>query len=148
MAPVITTAMNRKGKFINIAVLGFYLFYALLPLLYSTESAYAEEQADYAQSSHSTVQRSILEQKLLLVADEDNAEDASGCAQILLKKKRAIAPSFKELVPKLFPLLTKFCDLHPDDVKPSFAPLQISDQTPSCPKGFQRYHSGIAPPSA
>jgi hypothetical protein len=136
--------MYRRGKLIHILVLSVYLFYALLPLLYSTRSA--EERANYAYAALPTVQRSILGQRQLLVpVEEQDAHDSS--AQVLLKKKRAIAPSFKQIIAKLFPHFAKFPAFEPS-FKISLVPLQIPDNTPHCPNGFPYYHSGISPPPA
>jgi hypothetical protein len=139
--------MNKSGKFINILVLSIYLFSAFLPLLYSTRSANAEE--DYAYASLSTVRRSIIEQNLWLVpSDEQNADSSSDpAAHILLKKKRAIAPSFKEIVSKLLAQYANFPGFDPS-FKISCVLLQIPDNALSCPNGFSYYHSGISPPSA
>ncbi len=142
------SAMNRRVKFINVLVLGFYFSYAFLPLLYSTRSAQAEDWADDTYASLSTVQRSILEQSLLFVSSEEQGEHSSASSShILLKKKRAIAPSFKQIIAKIIPQLAKFSDFEPS-FKISLVPLQIPDDTPNCPNGFPYYHSGISPPSA
>lgn len=137
--------MNNKGKLINILVLSIYLSSALLPLLYSTKSANAEE--DHAYASHSTVRRSIIEQNLWLVpSDEQNSDSSSApAAHILLKKKRAIAPSFKEFVPRLFLQYANFPDFDPS-FKISYALMQIPSNALNCPNGFSYYHSGMSPP--
>lgn len=143
------STMNRKGKFINFLVLSFYLFYALLPLLYSTGSAQTEDWPDHAYASLSHVQRPVLEQNLLLVpAEEQDADDSSAdAAHVLLKKKRAIAPSFKQIIAKIFPQVAKFSDFEPSS-KIALSPVQTPDDSPNCPNGFPYYHSGISPPSA
>lgn len=138
-------AMNKTGKLINILVLSIYLSSALLPLLYSTKSANADE--DHAYPSHSTVLRSIIEQNLWLVpSDEQNADSSSAPdAHILLKKKRAIAPSFKEIVPRLFLHYANFPDFDPS-LKISYVLMQIPSNALNCPNGFSYYHSGMSPP--
>jgi hypothetical protein len=135
--------MNKKGKFIYSAVLCIYLLYALLPLLYSTRSENAKDPADYAYISLSAVQRT--KQNLLLLPAE--VPSSASDADVLLKKKRAIAPSFKDTVAKLFPQYVRFSHFEPS-FKISFVPLQIPDHTLSCPEGFPYYHSGTSPPSA
>ncbi len=124
------SAMNRRVKFINVLVLGFYFSYAFLPLLYSTRSAQAEAWADDTYASLSTVQRSILEQSLLFVSSEEQGEHSStSSSHILLKKKRAIAPSFKEIVPKLFSHYANFSGFDPS-FKISCVLLQIPETVP------------------
>jgi len=142
------TTMNKRGKFINILVLSIYIFYATFPLLYATSGANAEE-ADYAYASPSTVQRSILEQNLLLVSSGEQDVDSplDPAAHILLKKKRAIATSFKEIVPKLISQFVKFSDFEPS-FQIAFVFMHIPFDTLNCPNGFTYYHSGISPPSA
>lgn len=142
------TTMITRGKFINILVLSIYIFHVLFPLLYSTGSANAEA-ADYAYASPSTVQRSILEQNLLLVTsgEQDSDSPSAPAAHILLKKKRAIAPSSKEIVPKLILQFAKFTDFEPS-LKIAVVFQQIPFDTLNCPNGFPYYHSGISPPSA
>jgi hypothetical protein len=140
--------MNKRGKFTNILVLSIYIFYSLFPLLYATRAANAEE-ADYAYASPSTVQRSMLEQNLLLVpsGEQDSDSPSAPAAHILLKKKRAIAPSFKEIVPKLILQFAKFTDFEPS-LKIAFVFQQVPFDTLTCPNGFPYYHSGKSPPSA
>lgn len=141
-------AMNRRGKYINILVLGFYLFYALLPLLYSAGSEQAEDRAN-ASASLSPVQQSIFERTLLLVPaeDQDTHDSSAARSRILLKKKRAIPPSAKEIVAKLLPQqYAKFYGFELS-FKISPAPPSIAG-TRKSPNGFRFYHSGISPPSA
>ena len=142
------TTMITRGKFINILVLSIYIFHVLFPLLYSTRGANAEE-ADYAFASPVTVQRSILEQNLLLVSsgELDIDSPSTPAAQILLKKKRALASSFKEMVTKLISQFTKLSDFEPS-LKIAFVFLQSPFDNLNCPNGFPYYHSGISPPSA
>ncbi len=139
--------MNRRDKFINVLVLSFYLFYALLPLLYSTRSAQQETLSDHNYTSLTHVQLQVLEQNLRFVPAEDQDADDSSAGHVLLKKKRAIAPSFKDIIEKLFPHYAKFSDFE-SSFKISIVPLQIPDDTSNCPNGFPYYHSGISPPSA
>jgi len=128
-------------------VLSVYLFSALLPLLYSTKSANAEEA--YAYAPLATVQRSIREQKLWLIPSDEQSSDSASTpgAQILLKKKRAITPSFKEIVPKLFPQDAGFPNFDPS-FKLSCVFLHVPDNALNSPNGFSYYHSGVSPPSA
>jgi len=140
--------MDKRGKFINSLVLCVYLFYTLFPLFYSVRGTNAEG-GGYVNPSSSTVQRSIAGKDLLLVPSGERDLDGSSAPveQILLKKKRALAPSFKEIVPKLF---TQYVNL--PDFDPSFkiasGLMQIPVSAQNCQNGFSYYHSGISPPSA
>jgi hypothetical protein len=134
-------------KLTNVVVLTFYLLYALLPLMYSTGSVNAGAWADGASASVSADHRSILDQDMHLVAREGQSEHSSDpFGHILLKKKRAIAPSFKEIVTKLFPQYAG--SAYPEHAfKLSFVLEQMSEDSPHSPCGFLFLHSGVSPPS-
>jgi hypothetical protein len=140
--------MNMRGKFIRLTVLGIYLLYALLPLLYATRSANAVETA-YASPPPSTAGRSIVDKDLLLVpsGDQDPDGPASSAEHVLLKKKRALAPSFNELLPKLISQYAKFSDCEPPCAI-FYLLLRSPDNPLNSPTGFAYYHSGVSPPSA
>lgn len=140
-------SMSRKTNNLTLVVLGFYLFYALLPLLYST-SMNAGGCPGSAYSGLHASEQAVLDQELQLVPAHESTADPSGsAAQILLKKKRAIAPSSKEMAVKLFSLFAAFAHVDPT-VKASFISVPAAHPAVTCPNGFQRYHSGASPPVA
>jgi hypothetical protein len=143
--------MKRKFTSINILVLGFYLFYALSPLMYSIESAQAADQSENQTCASFTDYRSraVDDRNLLLVTahEEDGDSTSVPVSRVLLKKKKAVSASFKSIIGRLSLCYVKFFEYVPSsDI--ANGSTRISDECPICPRGFQRYHSGISPPSA
>lgn len=143
--------MKKKITIINILVLGFYLFHALSPLLYIVENAQAEEglwgnQQDFILADYRSL---AAEQNLLLKPSpgEEENPSSSPASRVLLKKKRALPASFKNIIEKLSLRYAKLFECEP----PSEIALDIENiagDNPNCPNGFQFYHSGTSPPSA
>lgn len=137
--------MNRRIKSLNLVVLAFYLLYALLPLLYSTGSVHAETASTGSAYQSVTVRDvSVPEQDLLPGVLEDQGGSS---AHILLKKKRAISPSFNKIAATSalqYAQYAHFKFLSTTAVVPSKMP----DGSPDCPDGFSYYHSGASPPAA
>jgi hypothetical protein len=135
----------RAKNFVNIVMIVFYLFYALLPLLYTAESGILEEHAGNAythQASDLRATDSII-QFLVPPEEQDNSEASTG-PDFLLKKKRTIAPSLKDALTESFPSLVKNSDFEAL-FKTPFASLE-TDNTLNCLDVFVYYHSGISPP--
>jgi hypothetical protein len=138
--------MNKNNKFINVAALVFYLFYAILPLLYTTESVIADENLFVGHAFEAPSPHADSTQGWLLVSagQQDDHEESTG-ADILLRKKRAIAPS-KDALEKLLPRFIAYTDLE-RLFTGSFVPLQTPTDVLNRPVGFSYCHSGISPPS-
>ena len=138
--------MNRNNKFINVAALVFYLFYAILPLLYTTESVIADENlpVGHAFEAPGTHADSRQGRQLVSAGQQEDPEDSAG-ADILLRKKRAIAPS-KDALEKLLPRFIAYTDLE-RLFTVSFVPRQTPTDVQNRPIGFSYCHSGISPPS-
>jgi hypothetical protein len=140
--------MKTRDKFLHFAVFGFYLCYALLPLLYSTTVDNAESLIDPAYASPLSAQPSILNQNLFLIAAEDrHTASAPATAEVLLKKKRAITPSVKNTGARLFSHSERFTRFA-SSFKNSFLLWRTPVHALNCPDGFPYYYSGISPPSA
>jgi hypothetical protein len=130
----------KRFSFPTALLLGFYLFYSLCPLIYSVNLAPAEERQGpdlqmTAAGRQSSVERS---------PTTATSEVASDPSQVLLIKKRAIGVSFKGLIDKLSlcPVKNSIDAISKTPVPPD------TQETTTCPGGFQFYHSGISPPSA
>ena len=128
----------KQSSLLTRLLLGFYLFYSLCPLLYSVNTARAEEgkescwQIEAAYEPVSAVQ----EQAEI----RSNAESDS--AQVLLIKKRAISPSSKGIAGKL-----TLCPVRNSLDSGSKAVVPpVTGKASTCPGGFQFYHSGTSPP--
>jgi hypothetical protein len=142
--------MKSKLTFINILVLSFYLFYALSPLMYSLESAQADEQSGNLPGiSLTKSQPSVADQNLLLTMSPKEDEDSSSgpVSRVLLKKKKAVSASFKSIIGQLSLCCVKFLEFAPSSEIATIA-TRIPGDRPICPHGFQLCHSGISPPSA
>lgn len=140
--------MKRKFTFLKVLVLGFYLFYALAPLMYSITEAQAEEQSgsmpdlSLAAPEHLVVDRGP--SSAALRQGDDSSPSAA--SHVLLKKKRAVPASLKNIIETLSLREAKLFECAPsfDIAKIS---TSIPDDRPVCPHGFQLCHSGISPPS-
>ncbi len=130
----------KRSSFFTALLSGFYLFYSLCPFLYSVNTARTEDE----QGSRWQIEAADHPASSALSSVAGKSEVASDSSQILLKKKRAINASFKGLAGKL-----SFCPVKNsvDAVSKTFMPPDTQETT-TCPGGFQFYHSGISPPSA
>lgn len=116
--------------------------------MYSIADAKAEEQSESLPGfSLRAPQPLFVEQRLstasLKQSDDSSPSDAS---RVLLKKKRAVPASFKNIIETL-----SLCEVKLFECAPSSDITKIStiatDDRPVCPHGFQLCHSGISPPS-
>ncbi|HSB33350.1 MAG TPA: hypothetical protein VLG39_02725 [Nitrospirota bacterium] len=141
--------MKIKSTLLSVVVLGFYLFYALFPLLYSVENAQAEEQTGNLPGlSIQASQHCFVDQSLLSAASPKQDDDSSpaSSARVLLKKKRAVPASFKSIIETLSLCEVKLFECTPSSDITKISTI-ITDDRPVCPHGFQLCHSGISPPS-
>ncbi len=129
----------KRLSFSTALLLGFYLFYSLCPLLYSVGMARAEERQGFELQMTAVGPQSSVKQSPAAVT----SEVASEPSQVLLIKKRALGVSFKGLVGKLSlsPVKNTVDAISKTSIPPD------SQETTTCPGGFQFYHSGISPPS-
>jgi hypothetical protein len=142
--------MKRRITILSVLVLSFYLFHALFPLLYSIESAQAEEQSGTLPGSSITAsQPFVVDQCLLSATSSKEGEDSSSApaSRVLLKKKRAVPASCKNIIEKLSLRYAKYLELARSSGLVTIS-ARVSEDCPICPHGYQRYHSGISPPSA
>lgn len=142
--------MKRRFTFITLLVLSFHLFHALSPLLYSAGDAHTADQSEsQPETSLTGYKPSLAEYRMYLEPAQDKDRDSSSapCSRVLLKKKRALATSFKDVIAKISQHDAKFSDFTPSSEIANI-PLRIPGHSPICTNGFQFYHSGISPPSA
>jgi hypothetical protein len=140
--------MKRRFPFLKALVLGFYLFYALAPLLYSVADAQVEEQPGGLPGLTLVASETFFVDQSPSSASLKQGDDSSPSAsRVLLKKKRAVPASVKNIIETLSMCAVKLFESAPSsDITKIFT--SIPDDRPVCPHGFQLCHSGISPPSA
>jgi hypothetical protein len=147
---IYSAIMKRRFTFITLLVLSFYLFHALSPLLYSAGGAHAADQSESRPDASLTGYKpSPAEHPRYLEPAQDKDGDSSSApsSRVLLKKKRALATSSKDVIAKLSQHYAKFSHFTPPSEIANIT-LPIPEHRPICPNGFQLYHSGTSPPSA
>jgi hypothetical protein len=140
---------KRRYSFIVVLVVGFHLFYALSPLLYSAENAQPEAQLKAGSAAYRAGGKLFVSDRALFLAPvAEKEEDSSAPAsRVLLKKKRALPASFKDMIRKLSSCQARFADSRPF-MGIVIATVRVPCYSPRCSKGFTLYYSGASPPSA
>lgn len=142
--------MKNKTGSLSVLVLIFYLVHVVFPLLYSADAARAYDGTGTPTDISSARQDPSRPDLAGLSAvsrdqgEDDASADPSG---ILLKKRRALSSSFKDLFSKASLQVSKI-----STVEFSFGttgiPVATPVSIPICPNGFPFRHSGPSPPSA
>ena len=135
-----------KRNAINALVLAFYVFYSIFPLLYCVGICPTDDQSLSSLSTRLTAAGHSSAPQDLLKTDSDVKDVSSEpVSLVLLKKKRAIVLSFKEIIGKLPYRYAKFSEGTPSQLVTGFA-LSSDTDNPVCSKGYPFYHSGMSPP--
>jgi len=136
----------KKNKCIHILILAIYTFHAVFPLLYSIENAREVTQSKIQPEFVTTDSRSLGGVALRLVSPTHDQNGDDSDFPVLLKKRRTITSSSKDLVEQLALLCSALPPVSLFNEGASIL-LCVTDDRPICPHGFQLCHSGVSPPS-